>query len=137
MTLHALLIQALLLLLLDGNLGGLKLSEILDANICPADVWFSFSYKLANTLSKNVPPKYKCMALSFFYLIDVSNFQKTLLNSLRIYCCSWQSFVVDCFEAYLSSLADWRCCWCAFLISLWSGWSWSKVNFILLKSNQC
>ena len=88
MTLHALLIQALLLLLLDGNLGGLKLSEILDANICPADVWFSFSYKSANTLSKNVPPKYKCMALSFFYLIDVSNFQKTLLNSLRIYCCS-------------------------------------------------
>lgn len=42
MTLQALLIQVLLLLLLDGNLGGLKLSEILDANICPAGVWFSF-----------------------------------------------------------------------------------------------
>lgn len=42
MTLQALLIQALLLLLLDGNLGGLKSSEILDANICPAGARFSF-----------------------------------------------------------------------------------------------
>lgn len=42
MTLQALLIQALLLLLLDGNLGGLKLREILDANIYPAGVCFSF-----------------------------------------------------------------------------------------------
>lgn len=76
MTLHALLIQALLLLLLDGNLGGLKLSEILDANICPADVWFSFSFKSANTLSKNVPPKYKCVALSFFIWLMWVTFRK-------------------------------------------------------------
>lgn len=42
MTLQALLIQALFLLLLDGNLGGLKLSESLDVNVCPAGVCFSF-----------------------------------------------------------------------------------------------
>lgn len=42
MTLQILLIWALLLLLLDGNLGGLKSSEILNANTCPAGVWFSF-----------------------------------------------------------------------------------------------
>lgn len=135
MTFLAFPIQALLLCLLDGNLGGLKSSEIFDANIYPAGVWF-FSYKSA-TLSKKVPKITSTGFWVFVLLIDVNKFQKALWSSLRIYCYSWQSFIVDCFEAHLSSLADWRCCWCAFLISLWSGWSWSKVNFILLKSNQC
>lgn len=137
MTLQALLIQALLLLLPDGNSGGLQLREILDTNVSCRYVIFFFLI-CQPPCPKRYPPKIRSTWLwVFVLLIDRSNFQISLKGSLRIYCYSWQNFGADCFEAHLSCLADWRCCWCAFLISLWSGWSWSKVNFILLKSNQC
>lgn len=54
MTLHALLIQALFLLLLDGNLGGLKLREILDTNIYLLKCGFP-SYKSVTLFNKVSP----------------------------------------------------------------------------------